>query len=196
MERLKQAQSSVLQTQNSTLTELSSHVENYKNLKTLLENLNQKVSQPCYIPFASSSNKVTSSNSSQKPKCLIKGKLKHTNEILVLLGAGYFAEVSTFTAGKIIDRRIARLQGTVEDFEASQSQINSHQEFTEKFIDEEKDNQNHQEEFENNNKDDSFDFNQETDISDTEARLYQEKLTGKRLSLSTKNEDHEKSCSC
>jgi unconventional prefoldin RPB5 interactor 1 len=42
------------------------------------------------------------------PKAFFPGQLKHTNEILVLLGDNWFAERSAKQAVEIVDRRLKR----------------------------------------------------------------------------------------
>lgn len=41
-------------------------------------------------------------------RALMKGKLKHTNEILVCIGAGYFVKYSAKQAIELCNRRIKR----------------------------------------------------------------------------------------
>jgi len=48
----------------------------------------------------------------------VPGRLKHTNEILVLLGENWFAECSAKQSGEIIKRRVAKCEETIKQLEA------------------------------------------------------------------------------
>uniref|UniRef100_A0A7S2ZDZ1 Uncharacterized protein n=1 Tax=Rhodosorus marinus TaxID=101924 RepID=A0A7S2ZDZ1_9RHOD len=43
------------------------------------------------------------------PRAIVPGRIKHTNEVMVLLGDNYFANVSAYDAIEIVKRRIARI---------------------------------------------------------------------------------------
>lgn len=156
MERLKQAQSSVLKTQNKTVENIEKIISDYENLKKNLINLNRCLEKPAFIPFSQPANTVDfspydieslnefsvsgrtyNSNQTAKPKCLLKGKLKHTNELLILLGSKYFAETTTHQATKIIDHRVDIFSKIKQDYLHSNQQVTEHQNFTHKFQQEE-----------------------------------------------------------
>lgn len=58
MERLKQAQSSVLKTQNKTVENIEKIISDYENLKKNLINLNRCLEKPAFIPFSQPANTV------------------------------------------------------------------------------------------------------------------------------------------
>eukprot|EP00189_Rhodosorus_marinus_P009250 CAMPEP_0184753296 /NCGR_PEP_ID=MMETSP0315-20130426/44028_1 /TAXON_ID=101924 /ORGANISM="Rhodosorus marinus, Strain UTEX LB 2760" /LENGTH=410 /DNA_ID=CAMNT_0027232667 /DNA_START=204 /DNA_END=1438 /DNA_ORIENTATION=- len=43
------------------------------------------------------------------PGAIVPGKIKHTNEVMVLLGGDYFVNVSAYDTSEIVKRRIARI---------------------------------------------------------------------------------------
>ena len=66
--------------------------EDYEALKTRLETLPDKISYQVMVPFGK--------------LAFLPGSLKHTNEILCLLGDNWFAERSAKQAAQIVARRI------------------------------------------------------------------------------------------
>ncbi|KAH7435962.1 hypothetical protein KP509_06G085700 [Ceratopteris richardii] len=86
-ERLRSAADSHRQTLHTLETFLQ---ENQKLIK-LVQELPTKVSYPIMVPFGKAA--------------FFPGKLVHTNEFLVLLGEGYYAECSAFKTLEILSRR-------------------------------------------------------------------------------------------
>ena len=66
--------------------------EDYEALKTRLETLPDKISHQVMVPLGR--------------LAFIPGRVKHTNEILCLLGDNWFAERSAKQAAQIVERRI------------------------------------------------------------------------------------------
>ena len=66
----------------------------YLTLKSRLTELPNKVSHQVMVPFG--------------PRAFFPGHLKHTNEIMVLLGDNWFVEQSAKQASAIVDRRLKR----------------------------------------------------------------------------------------
>lgn len=71
---------------------LTKFKEDYEALKARLESLPDKVSHQVMVPFGS--------------LAFVPGRVKHTNEILCLLGDNWFVERSAKQAAKIVERRI------------------------------------------------------------------------------------------
>lgn len=71
---------------------LTKFKEDYEALKARLESLPDKVSHQVMVPFGS--------------LAFVPGTVKHTNEILCLLGDNWFVERSAKQAAKIVERRI------------------------------------------------------------------------------------------
>ena len=68
--------------------------DDYITLKSQLAVIANRLTHPVMVPFG--------------PKAFFPGQLKHTNEILVLLGDNWFAERSAKQAVEIVDRRLKR----------------------------------------------------------------------------------------
>ena len=101
-DRLTNAQRQLIEQQSSHKLELESQITDYKQLKSTLVKLRDTYSQQCYVPFGGVSNR--------RPKCFIPGKLVRTNEVLMLLGDGYFLQTTSKNAGDIIDSRLSDLE--------------------------------------------------------------------------------------
>lgn len=72
--------------------QLTKFKEDYEALKARLETLPDKVSHEVMVPFGK--------------LAFIPGRVKHTNEILCLLGDNWFVERSAKQSAQIVDRRI------------------------------------------------------------------------------------------
>jgi len=117
-DRLTSAQQQVINSQNLHKTELKSQITDYEQLKTTLLQLRDTHSKPCYVPFGGVSNK--------RPKCFLPGKLVRTNEVLMLLGDGYFLETTTKNAIEIIDSRVSGLEEKVGEFGESAKKLSEY----------------------------------------------------------------------
>uniref|UniRef100_A0AAF5PG00 Unconventional prefoldin RPB5 interactor n=1 Tax=Wuchereria bancrofti TaxID=6293 RepID=A0AAF5PG00_WUCBA len=78
-------------------------IESYRKLQKHLEELPKKLTHDVNVPLG----KVG----------FMRGRLVHTNKVMVLLGDNYFAVCSCFHACEIIERRISFIQKIVNDFE-------------------------------------------------------------------------------
>lgn len=74
------------------LKKLTKFKEDYEALKARLETLPDKISHDVMVPLGR--------------LAFVPGKIKHTNEILCLLGDNWFVERSAKQAAQIIERRI------------------------------------------------------------------------------------------
>nr|CAH0105553.1 unnamed protein product [Daphnia galeata] len=81
---------------------LTKFKEDYEALKTRLETLPDKISYQVMVPFGK--------------LAFLPGTLKHTNEILCLLGDNWFAERSAKQAAQIVARRIKDCDETLQKF--------------------------------------------------------------------------------
>ena len=115
-DRLNSAQQQIITSQNAHKAELSSQITDYQELKKTLLNLRDNYSKPCYVPFGGVSNK--------RPKCFLQGNLVKTNEVMMLLGDGYFLQTTVKNATEIIDSRIGDLKEKVDEFSDSGKKLN------------------------------------------------------------------------
>jgi len=186
MERLQKAQQQVLTSQQTQMAHLETIIANYKTLKETLTSLTKSFQMSAYVPFANSENY----SENYRPKCLLEAKLIHTNEVMVLLGAGYFVETTSFKATKIIDGRVKSLEQDIEKFKNSQDQVEKHQEFTREFKTEEQ--KENREEGQETKYFDNFDQEENTpdtikpkvfDGRDKDVQLELDKLQQKRIRI-------------
>jgi unconventional prefoldin RPB5 interactor 1 len=78
---------------------------------------------------------IGSTASGQPPLLLMKGYIKHTNEILVLLGENWFLERSAKEAVEIINRRIAKTEAIIEKFKQEKEHHKSWINFVDTVVD-------------------------------------------------------------
>ena len=64
----------------------------------------------------------------------MRGKLVHTNEILVLLGDNWFTERSAKQAGEIIERRLGRVIAHLDGLNKEKAALNDQLEWTENLL--------------------------------------------------------------
>lgn len=83
--------------------------KDYEVLKGRLETLPDRISHDIMVPFGS--------------HAFMPGKLAHTNEIMALLGANWFAEVSAKHAAEISQRRISQCEKMLEDLQKEKEQF-------------------------------------------------------------------------
>lgn len=93
LETYKEKSNYVLDLQKDQQEQVDEVVKNYKNLQLKLSELAKSFSQPAYIPICAGK---------RKPKCLVLGKLVHTNEVTFHMGDSYFAETTVPNIVKII----------------------------------------------------------------------------------------------
>ncbi|XP_046442483.1 RNA polymerase II subunit 5-mediating protein homolog [Daphnia pulex] len=90
---------------------LTKFKEDYEALKARLESLPDKVSHQVMVPFGS--------------LAFVPGRVKHTNEILCLLGDNWFVERSAKQAAKIVERRIQGCNESLKRFDDELKLVNS-----------------------------------------------------------------------
>ncbi|GMR52710.1 hypothetical protein PMAYCL1PPCAC_22905, partial [Pristionchus mayeri] len=88
---------------DAAIDEHRKQVTDYRSQKSRLLELQKKISHHIMVPFGGVG--------------FMPGKLVRTNEVLVLLGASYFAEYSVHDTTKIIDRRIREINGIIDKLE-------------------------------------------------------------------------------
>jgi unconventional prefoldin RPB5 interactor 1 len=93
----------------------------YKALKERLSTITDRTTHEVMVPIGGSS------------LAFMPGFIKHTNEILVLLGDNYFVERSAKQAIDIVNRRIAKCQQMIDDLNREKSQIESWLSFSDQF---------------------------------------------------------------
>lgn len=82
--------------------------KDYEVLKDRLETLPEKISHDVMVPFGS--------------HAFMPGQLIHTNEIMALLSANWFAEVSAKHAAEMSQRRISQCEKMLEDLKKEKEQ--------------------------------------------------------------------------
>ena len=85
-----------------------------ENVKQRLTTLPDKLTHPIQVP-------VGIQTPASPPLVLLNGQLKHTNEILVLLGDNWFVERSVKQSLDILDRRIEKTKAMIENFRKEQA---------------------------------------------------------------------------
>lgn len=85
-----------------------------EKLKKRLQTLPDKLTHPTQVP-------VGVQTPGSPPLVLLNGYLKHTNEILVLLGDNWFVQRSAKQAIDILERRMSKTRQMIEDFEKEKS---------------------------------------------------------------------------
>jgi unconventional prefoldin RPB5 interactor 1 len=88
-------------------------LNDYKALKERLSTITDRTTHEVMVPIGGSS------------LAFMPGFIKHTNEILVLLGDNYFVERSAKQAIDIVNRRITKCQQMIDDLNREKSQIES-----------------------------------------------------------------------
>ncbi|XP_057377111.1 unconventional prefoldin RPB5 interactor 1-like [Daphnia carinata] len=83
--------------------QLTKFREDYEALKARLETLPDKISHEVMVPFGK--------------LAFIPGRVKHTNEILCLLGENWFVERSAKQAAQMVERRIKECDETLKKFQ-------------------------------------------------------------------------------
>ncbi|KAL3317332.1 uri1, prefoldin-like chaperone [Cichlidogyrus casuarinus] len=101
LSRLLREQKSALESTVSKITTVENYIEDYERVLFKLSEQIKHFSQRKLIPFG--------------PKCYVWGKIVHTNEVRVHLGADYYADVSVFQANKLLHRRIKNLNSTLDE---------------------------------------------------------------------------------
>ncbi|GFQ85589.1 unconventional prefoldin RPB5 interactor [Trichonephila clavata] len=109
VKRLKEEQEKALQACKEKITQWEKFKADYEALKQQLQTLPDAVSYDITVPFGSNA--------------FTMGKMVHTNEVMVLLGDNWFAEVSAKQAAAIAERRIKHCVKMLEDFEKEKVQF-------------------------------------------------------------------------
>lgn len=100
--KLLQHQTKETEIVKEKVKQLTKFKEDYEALKARLETLPDKVSHEVMVPFGK--------------LAFIPGKVRHTNEILCLLGDNWFVERSAKQAAQMVERRIKGCDETLKKF--------------------------------------------------------------------------------
>lgn len=111
IKRLKEEQGKALQTCLEKIEHWEKFKADYETLKKKLETLPDSVSYDITVPFGSNA--------------FTMGKMVHTNEVMVLLGDNWFAEVSAKQAAVIAERRTKQCLKMLEDLEKEKEQYHN-----------------------------------------------------------------------
>ncbi|OON13450.1 prefoldin subunit [Opisthorchis viverrini] len=119
--RLLEEQESGITRTSLNLEQLKEFKLDYENVIAKLQELQKSLTKPAYLPFAR--------------KALVFGRLVHTNEILVHLGGNneYFAELSTYEAVQLLQRRISKLDESIGLLEQQKSLLEDRKQYTSEF---------------------------------------------------------------
>ncbi|CAH8839940.1 unnamed protein product [Trichobilharzia szidati] len=96
--RLLSQQASDIEATEREITKLEKFKSDYESVSNKIQELQKSVYKEAYIPFSR--------------KALVRGRLIHTNELLVYLGGtdDYFAELSVYETVQLLSRRIKQLE--------------------------------------------------------------------------------------
>ncbi|CAH8478332.1 unnamed protein product [Schistosoma turkestanicum] len=96
--RLLTQQTSDIEATEQQIISLEKYKSDYEFVSNKIQELQKSVYKDAYIPFTR--------------KALVRGRLIHTNELLVYLGGtdDYFAELSVYETVQLLSRRIKRLE--------------------------------------------------------------------------------------
>ena len=92
-------------------------IKELQTLKDRLETLPHELKRDIMVPFGHF-------DSNSPPLMMMPGFVKHTNEILVLLGDNWFIERSAKQSQDIIQRRMNKIRTMLQKYEAEGEQIN------------------------------------------------------------------------
>ncbi|KAG8177373.1 hypothetical protein JTE90_015928 [Oedothorax gibbosus] len=106
--RLKEEQQKVLLACEQKITQWEKFKEDYASLQKRLETFPDALSYDITVPFGT--------------QAFAKGKVVKTNEVMVLLGDNWFAEVSAKQAAGIAERRIQQCNKMLEDLKKEKDQ--------------------------------------------------------------------------
>jgi len=117
---------------DTVITQLETTIKQHEAIKDKLSSLPDKTRYNIQVP-------VGSTFPGQPPLLLMKGYIKHTNEILVLLGDNWFVERSAKESVDIIDRRISRTRILLEKYKEEKKQHQQWLDFVETMDSDHKD---------------------------------------------------------
>lgn len=116
VDRLKQLKNKRIAECDENIQRFTKVVKQLESLREKLSTLPDKTRYTIHVPVG------VTSNPNSPPPLLMRGTLKHTNEILVLLGDNWFVERSAKEAVDIINRRIEKTQNLIKSFEEDKKQ--------------------------------------------------------------------------
>ncbi|XP_075258042.1 uncharacterized protein LOC142350023 [Convolutriloba macropyga] len=119
---LVKRQTDSLQKLQTDLEELDKRRNEYTSVKDKLKEVSSKLTYPTMVPLS----KVA----------FMPGELIHTNEVLVLLGDGYFVETTAPKASDIADKRLNLIAERRKELEEAVKRQKNEVESTKKFVDE------------------------------------------------------------
>ncbi|MCO5567479.1 hypothetical protein L7F22_021172 [Adiantum nelumboides] len=102
---------SAVESCSHTLRTLDNFLHDNQQLSKLVQGLPSKVSYPIMVPFGKAA--------------FFPGKLVHTNELLVLLGEGYYVECSAFKSLEILGRRCKLLGSQIMGAKSQLADLNA-----------------------------------------------------------------------
>ncbi|XP_064641426.1 unconventional prefoldin RPB5 interactor-like [Lineus longissimus] len=120
--RLEEEQINALKNTEEALEKWDKFHNDYTALQDRLKTLPDKVTHEVMVPFG--------------PMAFMPGQLRHTNEILVLLGDNWFVERSAKQACEIVERRLKAVNQQMADLKSQQKLLLSRRDFTSVFRDE------------------------------------------------------------
>ncbi|KAK2189464.1 hypothetical protein NP493_106g06045 [Ridgeia piscesae] len=121
IDRLKAEQLSAIKKTGERISQLEKYKNDYDNLKKQLKTLPEKVTHDVMVPFGK--------------LAFMPGQLIHTNEITVLLGDNWFAEVSAKDAIGITERRVADIDRQIAELNKQKGLLEPRIDFTSQLQD-------------------------------------------------------------
>lgn len=121
IERLKAEQLSAIEKTGERISQLEKYKNDYDNLKKQLKTLPEKVTHDVMVPFGK--------------LAFMPGRLIHTNEITVLLGDNWFAEISAKDAIGITERRVTDIDRQIAELNKQKGLLEPRVDFTSQLQD-------------------------------------------------------------
>uniref|UniRef100_A0A3Q0KPG6 Unconventional prefoldin RPB5 interactor n=1 Tax=Schistosoma mansoni TaxID=6183 RepID=A0A3Q0KPG6_SCHMA len=120
--RLLSRQTSDIETTEQEIISLEKYRSDYESVSNKIQELQKSVYKDAYIPFSR--------------KALVRGRLIHTNELLVYLGGtnDYFAELSVYDTVQLLNRRIKRLDIKLDGLRQQKTLLNDRISYTKQLV--------------------------------------------------------------
>ncbi|CAH8518612.1 uri1, prefoldin-like chaperone [Schistosoma haematobium] len=120
--RLLTQQISDIEATEQEIIILEKYRSDYESVSNKIQELQKSVYKDAYIPFSR--------------KALVRGRLIHTNELLVYLGGtdDYFAELSVYETVQLLSRRIKRLEIKLDGLRQQKTLLNDRINYTKQLV--------------------------------------------------------------
>ncbi|KAF6041377.1 URI1 [Bugula neritina] len=116
LQRLTEEQDKAFKNSEEELKKWEKFKEDYEKLQNKIKSLPDQVTYDYMVPFG--------------PLAFMPGQLIHTNEVLVLLGDNWFAEMSAKQSCEVIDRRLADIEKSIQQINEQKRLLKTRKDFT------------------------------------------------------------------